>query len=81
MMGILAESFMVAARTDSFRHHRLPSAGTVENPARHDPERAWIEADQRRRRTRREARTRARQRADLRFWRGWRGPGASDPAD
>lgn len=76
MLGILGESFIVAARADSLRHPRGPQ-GVVENPARHDPERAWIAADQRRRNARREAR--ARRRANLGFWRGRRWlPGQND---
>ena len=44
MLGILGESFMVAARTDGFRHEPRP-IGVIETPATHDPERAWIAAD------------------------------------
>lgn len=63
MLGILGESYMLAARTDHWQGARRIS-GTIESPAAHDPERQWIEDDQRRRLYGRAARKGAR-----RFWR------------
>ncbi|WP_102226268.1 hypothetical protein [Acidimangrovimonas sediminis] len=80
MLGILGETYMIAARTDRFRQDRRVR-GTIETPASHDPEREWIDDDRRRRLYGRDAARAARRRADLRFWRQRRSDAPADGND